>query len=110
MTAVAALGCAPPEPELRSVQVSQPIAGGYDEPDDTSVMGILLPASGALCSASLIAPNVLLTAGHCVAPTIDGDTGIMCGTTTLGDSLAPPAFFVTTAPEVTLANAGEFKV
>jgi uncharacterized protein (TIGR03382 family) len=94
---VAAAGCAPdPGTDGAPVDtVSQAIQGGEVDGEDTSVMGILLqiPEGIALCSGTLIAPNLLLTAHHCVAST--PTESVACGRTTFGHSWSPDSFGVT---------------
>ncbi len=51
--------------------------------------------SGA-CTATLIAPNLLLTARHCVSP--GGGESVLCGDSVLGEPYPPSAFFTTNAP------------
>lgn len=60
----------------------EPIVGG--QPDTTShgVIGILT-REGELCSGSLILPNLVLTARHCVA-TLSGGDSVECGVSTFG--------------------------
>jgi MYXO-CTERM domain-containing protein len=75
---------------------SQAIAGGTA---DVSHQDVFLLAresknSGALCTATLIAPNLLLTARHCVSPGT-GDDRVLCGESVLGDPYPPSAFFAT---------------
>ncbi|MBX3271241.1 MAG: trypsin-like serine protease [Sandaracinaceae bacterium] len=62
-------GCAPPMPDATAT----PIVDGTFEPAEEAV--VLVTAFGAvgLCTGTLIAPNVVLTAKHCVqAPGVDG--------------------------------------
>jgi hypothetical protein len=54
--------------------------------------------SGGLCTATLIAPNLLLTARHCVSPGA-GDEHVLCGDSVLGEPYPATAFFATNAPQ-----------
>ena len=68
-------GCGSPEETMVLAgaidQSMNPISGGYSDSEDTAVVGIVSLANNSLgiCSGTLIAPNVVLTAQHCVAPT-----------------------------------------
>ena len=68
-----------------------PIVGG--KPDSTShaVVGIVT-REGELCSGSLILPNLVLTARHCVA-TLSSGEAVQCGVSTFG-SVHPASDFV----------------
>jgi hypothetical protein len=107
-----AQGCAAADPEpLPAVgTAATPIAGGYEDVADTAVVGVTWRAAGAQCSGTLIAPNAVLTARHCVSPTLDtvGDGGVLCGTTRFGPLADPGDLFATTAAEVTAATAFEY--
>ncbi|HEX7453725.1 MAG TPA: trypsin-like serine protease, partial [Polyangiaceae bacterium] len=64
-------------------QVSAAISGGEPDSVDSNVFILVSHRATegvALCSASLIAPNLLLTARHCVADTTSEQ--VACGVTT----------------------------
>lgn len=93
-----AMGCSSTPAESLAIE-RQSIAGGVA---DTSHSFVFLLAresqnSGALCTASLIAPNLLLTARHCVSPGSVEDR-VLCGDSVLGDPYPASAFFATNDP------------
>jgi len=89
------VGCSGAE---SSERMSQSIAGGTP---DVAHKNVFLLAShfrggGGLCTSTLIAPNLLLTARHCVSPGADDhEGGVLCGESMLGDPYPPTAFFAT---------------
>ncbi|MCB9535408.1 MAG: trypsin-like serine protease [Myxococcales bacterium] len=94
-------GCAPAddaETPSALAQARQAIRGGQPDSEHTSVVGILIGSGWqqAGCTGSLIAPNLVLTAHHCVAPTPPG--GVICGRATFGANYRPQDFEVTTRP------------
>jgi hypothetical protein len=66
--------------------------------DDVAVVGIYDDATGAQCTGALIAPDLVLTAQHCVAA-LGGP--LDCPTTEFGPVGDPGTFFVTTEPTFT---------
>ena len=72
------------------------IQGGETEEDRTYVVGLVIQQgwAGGACSGSLIAPNLVLTAQHCIAPT--SSQGIACGFSTFGETYNPSDIYVTT--------------
>jgi hypothetical protein len=77
-----ALSCASADPDPGARSVRSPISGGEPDSFDSNVF-VLVSHRGsagiALCSASLIAPNLLLTARHCVS-TVTTEV-VTCGQT-----------------------------
>jgi hypothetical protein len=79
-----------------SGEIEQSIQGGHTDAPDASVVGIGL-VDGARrfyrsCSGSLIAPNLVLTAQHCVAST---SKLVRCEDAAFGDPVGPESVLVT---------------
>jgi hypothetical protein len=111
--ALAATGCGPGAVGDEVVGVlGAPIAGGELDSADLAVVGFYNVGAQSLCSGTLIAPNVVLTARHCVSPTLDtaSNGGILCSETRSGPLALPSSFLVTTSAEINYANAGEYLV
>ena len=89
-----AASCATDEPEPQVLRhAMSAIEGGQTDRENTSVMGIFSQSSGGACTGTLLAPNLLLTAQHCVAevPT----AFVICDRTQFGD-VYPASGFVST--------------
>jgi hypothetical protein len=84
------------EPVFEIGSASQPIMDGYvDEADKASVYIARLGNGGiSACSGTLITPNLVLTAHHCVAQTSSGGS-VLCGQTTFGPAAPADEFYVT---------------
>jgi MYXO-CTERM domain-containing protein len=95
---VAALACSATNAEPTQERAQQ-IAGGTADVSHQSVFLLARESkdSSALCTATLIAPNLLLTARHCVSPGT-GDDHVLCGDSVLGEPFPASAFFTTNDP------------
>jgi hypothetical protein len=84
----------------------QAVEDGSTDATDDAVVGVVLTDGGAgvqkLCSGSLIAPNLVLTAQHCVAQT---GKYVNCDTTTFGASSDPADLKVTPSHSMWSPNA-----
>ena len=83
---------------IGSVRSESSIRDAEDDAQTTAVVGILkLTENGAgMCSGTLISPNVVLTAQHCVAPLIRGDhDNVDCTTSSFGETYLPNRLYVT---------------
>src|SRR5437868_13561334 len=72
-----AMACGNAEPVGRA---DFEVFGGSPAPDDSAVIAVVNFAGGQ-CSGSLIAPNLVMTARHCVAKTAGQALKVVCGQT-----------------------------
>jgi hypothetical protein len=81
----------------RTNEAQQSIAGGTLDVShqDVFLLGWHEGQIGGLCTATLIAPNLLLTARHCVSPNSGDSDRVLCGEAGLGEPRAADAFFAT---------------
>jgi hypothetical protein len=79
------------------------IAGGAEALDSTAVVGILDGVTNAQCTGTLIAPNVVLTARHCVS----SFSGVGCDAT-WDMEFDPARLYVTTWPSFT-GNESDYR-
>ena len=107
-------GCVEEEyqPPADEVTVGQEIKGGERDYDTNGVVGMFSGASGGMCSGTLIAPNLVLTAQHCVAE-LNGQQQVLCPDNRFGE---PPSEFGRTndgsqiyvTPDDTLSRESSF--
>jgi V8-like Glu-specific endopeptidase len=88
------LACASVDPDPNVGSVRSAISGGQLDGTDSNVFAVVShrgAAGIALCSASLIAPNLLLTARHCVSSVTTEI--VTCGQTVASAPFAADTFF-----------------
>jgi MYXO-CTERM domain-containing protein len=94
LSACLLVGCseAPRGPFI--VSRSVPLIGGQPDTATRGVVGLVVDQQSG-CTGSLIAPNLVLTARHCVAPINSSNGTVICGTTNFGQPFSSSAFIVT---------------
>lgn len=93
LVALTAWGCVPEEEASDDIRVQrQEIVGGTVDRGDSAVVG--LSAGGSVCSGTLIAPNLVLTAQHCVAQVTS--QYVQCGRSAFGSTYPPGRLYATT--------------
>lgn len=96
LSTIGLLGCAADVAEELPREAASEIKGGYSDGDDRAVPGLLVTDRfgqvARTCSSSLIAPNLVLTAQHCVA---EAPKLIACKTASFGEPVDSTQVFVT---------------
>jgi hypothetical protein len=84
----------------------QPIVGAETDTEHTAVLAIaaVLRRGEALCTGTLIAPNLVLTAQHCIAPT--DDEAVDCDTSVFASTYAAADVWV--SPDTRLDRSADF--
>lgn len=100
--AVSLASCAPGGPAERVGTQQSAIQGGVKDAEHTFAVAVL--TADEVCSGALIAPNLVLTARHCVAP--GGGEYVDCAKDTFGPTLPAKGFSVSTATDVNAAAGG----
>ena len=95
LVATLAAGCGAPIPGETAAQSADPINGGTLDTEHPAVFEEITHWSGgaSICTGSLIAPNVLLTARHCVAAT--NTEHVVCSESVFGDTVPGSQTLVT---------------
>jgi hypothetical protein len=88
------IGCSGVNGGEAPVALHAGIVGGQNDTTHKGVFGIVIQ-NMALCSGSLIAPNLILTARHCVAELSTGDGDVDCTNSTFSEPFAPGGFDLT---------------
>lgn len=100
--AAALLACSSPTPVETGTALAK-VEGGEVDENTTQVFRVLARVTGfnELCTATLISPQLMLTARHCVAPT--PNTNVNCETDRFGPTVAPTElkFSNATQPDLT---------
>jgi len=91
--------CVDPAPETQEIRRNE-IMGGYEDVASTYTVGLYAAQgyAGGICSGTLIAPNLVLTAQHCIAEV--SSEYVFCGETQFGEAMRPSSVRVTTAPRM----------
>ncbi len=91
----AQLGCSNAPSGEKVIRTAEPIQGGTVDQTDSAVVAILINSSQglSLCSGSLVAPNLVLSAHHCVAD----NTSTACGNNSFSSVYPAGDFLVTTS-------------
>jgi MYXO-CTERM domain-containing protein len=93
------------EAEFSEQQIRrQEISGGVQDSESTAVLG-MAALSGGVCTGTLIAPNLVLTAQHCIAQV--PSQYVQCGRTRFGAAHSARSVFWTTRAFLT-QNANDY--
>jgi hypothetical protein len=81
-------------------RAQQPILDGETDREHTAVLAIaaIEPDAQSLCTGTLIAPNLVLTARHCVVPVEQQE--VLCGSSTFAAPYSPEVLWVSPAASV----------
>jgi hypothetical protein len=98
VVAVAACSAPPSGTEEGASSTSSPVQGGTSDTTHNFAVGVCVGSAGACsnyCSGTLIAPNLVLTARHCVDNLVSG-SNVVCATDMFTTQRAPASSFVVT--------------
>src|SRR5580692_8261490 len=97
--AVAVVACSNgPGRQEATARALEPIQGGTTDSTHAFAVAVVDHATGsqetvAICSGALLAPNLVATARHCVAPTSD-PTDVQCATAMFGSVVSASDLYV----------------
>lgn len=95
-------GCGGAEPTEESMQVAgHGIVGGEADSEHPNVFGLFVQRGrfASTCTATLLAPNLLLTARHCVSPST-GEEEVICGRSLFGEPTPATDLYATNAMQL----------
>ena len=97
-----------PASDVHIARTLEPIQDGQFDPDHKSVVGMFTVQGhyGGMCTGTLIAPNLVLTARHCVAPNTSGERFVVCGQAPFGEPFPPTNIFFTNDNQMTEEGTG----
>jgi len=98
--------CSSPTPSDARVTLKEGLINGGSAPSDQAVL-VLLRDDLPVCTGTLIAPNLVVTARSCVADSSTGDEAIDCETSTFGAPYDPATIVLSWASNASESSGGD---
>jgi hypothetical protein len=98
-------GCTAPLEDAAGGRLLSSISGGEPDSSHSSVFGTVSLKRGqaSLCTGTLVAPNLLVTARHCVS--IVASAEVVCGDSAFGEPIDASDYIATNATEIETSRA-----